>query len=221
MNAPESIHELMSKAEALSGFTLGELADKYKAVVPKDLLFEKGWIGQFIEACLGATSGSKPEPDFPDLGVELKTIPIDSFGKPLESTFVSVVPLMNLGYESWQQSVVYQKLSHVLWVPIVSTKTLPIAQRICATPILWQPSSEEKLRLQQDWEAVMEKVTQGKIEQLNARHGDILQVRPKAANAKVLTEAIGPDGNKIKTLPRGFYLRSKFTHSILKKYFQM
>ncbi len=37
--------------------------------------------------------------------------------------------------------------------------------------------------------------------------GRVLQIRPKAANNKALTEAIGEFGQPIMTLPRGFYLK--------------
>lgn len=46
-----------------------------------------------LELYLGAMAGSKPEQDFPELGIELKTIPVDAAGKPLETTFVCVAPL--------------------------------------------------------------------------------------------------------------------------------
>jgi len=183
--------------------------------MPDNLLIEKGWIGQFIEQLLGATAGSLPEPDFPQLGVELKTIPIDQHGKPLESTYVSVVHLMNTHREQWQNSLVRKKLANVLWFPIVSLKGVPIQQRMVATPVLWSPTPQQEAILRCDWEDAMEKVMLGQLGQLNSRFGEALQIRPKAANASVLTDAIGPDGDIIKTLPRGFYLRSNFTQAVL------
>ena len=44
----------------------------------------------------------------------------------------------------------------------------------------------------------------GQVERITARHGEVLQLRPKAANSKALTEAIGAQGEPILTLPRGF-----------------
>jgi DNA mismatch repair protein MutH len=67
---PESIEELISRAEALAGFTLGELAQQHAAKLPPNLLLEKGWVGQFFEQLLGASAGSLPEPDFPHLGAK-------------------------------------------------------------------------------------------------------------------------------------------------------
>ncbi|NVK21922.1 MAG: DNA mismatch repair endonuclease MutH [Kangiellaceae bacterium] len=211
--------QLLDKAQSLAGFTLGELASKYQADVPTHLLREKGWIGQFIEYLLGAKSGSLAQPDFPELGIELKTIPIDRYGRPLESTYVSVVPLNNLAGLSWHNSVVRHKLLHVLWLPIIAEKEIPIEQRQIAMPFLWHPSQQQEQLLQQDFEDVIETVAMGKIDQIDARFGELMQVRPKAANSKALTEAIGPDGETILTLPRGFYLRPQFTRSILDEQF--
>ncbi|WP_246128499.1 DNA mismatch repair endonuclease MutH [Pleionea sediminis] len=213
---PKTTKELMTRAESLAGFKLSNIAEKYAAQLPETLKLEKGWIGQFIEFILGASSGSLPQPDFPNLGIELKTIPIDETGKPLESTYVSVVHLINNQGETWENSLVKRKLNHVLWVPIISTKNLAIKDRVVATPLLWQPTPEQEATLRSDWEETMEKVMLGELGQLNSRFGQALQVRPKAANSKILTDAIGSDGEVIKTLPRGFYLRSNFTHSILK-----
>lgn len=215
----ESPQALLDYAQSFAGFTLGELCERYKEQVPQQLLHKKGWVGQFLEMILGATSGSLAQPDFPELGVELKTLPIDEQGRPLESTYVSVVPLMNIQGLRWENSVVRHKLMHVLWIPIVASRDIPIEDRQIAMPFLWQPTQEEEQTLKQDFEDVLDQVAMGRIEQLDARLGDILQVRPKAANSKALTDAIGSDGTTIKTLPRGFYLRPQFTKRCLQQQF--
>lgn len=207
--------ELLEKAQSLSGFTLGELAEKYQSELPSHLLREKGRIGQFFEYLLGATSGSLAQPDFVELGVELKTLPIDSSGRPLESTYVSVVPLKDLQGLHWHNSVVRHKLLKVLWIPILAERTIPIEQRQVAMPFIWQPTAQQESLLRKDFEDTIETVALGQIEQIDARFGEVMQVRPKAANAKALTEAIGPEGETIKTLPRGFYLRPSFTGEII------
>ncbi|AUD79835.1 DNA mismatch repair endonuclease MutH [Kangiella profundi] len=211
--------ELLEKAQSLSGFTLGELAEKYQSELPSHLLREKGRIGQFFEYLLGATSGSLAQPDFVELGVELKTLPIDSSGRPLESTYVSVVPLKDLQGLHWHNSVVRHKLLKVLWIPILAERTIPIEQRQVAMPFIWQPTAHQEGLLRKDFEDTIETVALGQIEQIDARFGEVMQVRPKAANAKALTEAIGPEGETIQTLPRGFYLRPSFTRGILETNF--
>lgn len=215
----ENPQSLLDYAQSFAGFTLGELCERYKEQIPQQLLHKKGWVGQFLEMILGATSGSLAQPDFPEIGVELKTLPIDELGRPLESTYVSVLPLTNIQGLRWENSVVRHKLMHVLWIPIVASRDIAIENRQIAMPFLWQPTREEESVLKKDFEDVLDQVSMGRIEQVDARLGDILQVRPKAANSKALTDAIGPDGSTIKTLPRGFYLRPQFTKQCLLKQF--
>ncbi|MGL4506999.1 MAG: MutH/Sau3AI family endonuclease, partial [Aeromonas sobria] len=99
---PQSEQELLSRAYAMAGFTLAQLAAEAGVAVPRDLRRDKGWVGQLIELQLGASAGSRPEQDFPDLGIELKTIPIDPQGKPLETTFVCVAPLIGVSGQRWE-----------------------------------------------------------------------------------------------------------------------
>ena len=218
-SAPNSIAQLQQRADQLAGLTLGELAASMNIRVPPNFKREKGWTGQLLEMCLGAEAGSKAEQDFPQLGVELKTIPIDSNGKPLETTYVCYAPLTNIAGVEWQQSNVKNKLHKVLWVPIDGRREIPPAQRVVATPFLWSPSIEQEEQLRRDWEELMDKIALGQIESITARHGQYMQLRPKAANGKALTDAIGKNGQLTQTRPRGFYLRKEFTKQILQTYF--
>ena len=121
---PKSEAELLVRAQNLAGMTLGEIAESMNIAVPKDLKREKGWIGLLLEQVLGASAGSRPEPDFPHLGIELKSLPINYQGKPLETTFVCVAPLTGLVGASWQTSHIRNKLARVLWIPVVSERNI-------------------------------------------------------------------------------------------------
>lgn len=215
----DTIDQLLEKAENLAGYTLGELADTLNIATPLSLKKEKGWIGQLLELALGASAGSKPEQDFPEIGVELKTLPLSNQLSPLESTFVCTAPLLYQQQVTWETSNVCNKLSTVLWIPIIGDRQQSIATRSIGHAWLWQPSIREQLVLQQDWNEIMELISIGRIETISARHGQALQLRPKAANGRSLTDAIGQDGTMIKTRPRGFYLRSTFTAELVKKQF--
>jgi len=214
---PTTEKELWQRANSIAGLSLAELADTLHFSVPANLRREKGWIGQLIEACLGAHAASKPEPDFPILGIELKTIPINNNGQPYETTFVSTIPLLKIGQQQWHDSIVYRKLKHVLWIPIVSEKNMSVGEYIIASPLLWRPSAQQEHILRQDWEELRDMLSLGQLEQITAKHGHYLQVRPKGANAKSLCWGIGSTGEPIQTLPRGFYLRTSFTREILKE----
>ncbi|MCW9717052.1 DNA mismatch repair endonuclease MutH [Avibacterium sp. 21-599] len=217
-NSPYSEQALLSLAQSLAGLTFGEVAKGLNIAVPANLKRDKGWVGILLESALGATAGSKAEQDFAHLGIELKTIPIDRQGKPLETTFVSLAPLVQNSGITWQSSHVRHKLSKVLWIPIEGERNIPLAERHIGQPILWQPSYEQEQRLQQDWEELMEYIVFGRLDEITAHLGEVLQLRPKGANRKSLTKGIGRNGEMIDTLPLGFYLRKNFTHEILQQF---
>ncbi|MBW8191764.1 DNA mismatch repair endonuclease MutH [Neiella marina] len=219
MQAPESIDQLSARAQAIAGLSLAELADQFDQPVPADFSRHKGWGGMLIELALGATAGSKPEPDFPELGVELKTLPISSTGQPLETTFVCVAPMLDASRQQWHTSSFRKKVAHVLWVPVLADKGMSPAQRQIGSPFLWQLSGEQEQVLKRDWQELTDLLALGQISQINAHFGEYLQLRPKAANGSVRTQAFGEHGELIQTQPKGFYLRTSFTSWILRQQF--
>lgn len=215
---PQTEQALLERAKQIAGLTLGELATELHISVPPNLKRDKGWVGTLIEIALGASAGSKAEQDFSHLGIELKTIPINAAGKPLETTFVSLAPLVQNTGITWENSHVKHKLSKVLWIPVEGERQLPLAQRHIGAPILWQPNARQAQQLRQDWEELMEYIVLGQLDKINARLGEVLQLRPKGANSRALTKGIGPHGELIDTLPLGFYLRKNFTEEILQDF---
>lgn len=215
MNIPSSEEELLERAQNLAGLTLGEIANKAGISIPKDLKRNKGWIGLLFEHVLGASASSRPEPDFPQLGIELKSLPINEHAKPLETTFVSVAPLTGLTGITWQNCYVRKKLSKVLWIPVITLKHLPLTERIVGSPFLWSPNHEEERLLAQDWQELTDMIVLGDVENIQGKHGQVMQLRPKAANSKAKTQAFDKNGKPFMTLPRGFYLKINFTQALL------
>lgn len=217
--APTTEVELQQRIDAIAGLTVTELATQCGIQVPADLRSHKGWLGDLAERALGCDAASLSEPDFMALGIELKTLPVNAKGLVQESTYICSVPLKNTAQHQWQTSCVYKKLRHVLWLPVQASPDIPLAERYIGTGLLWRATENELAALERDWQELMGIITLGEFESLSAQHGDILQIRPKAANARVLVDAIGPDGKIIQTLPRGFYLRPHFTNHLLEQHF--
>lgn len=219
--SPKNEAELLTRAQNLAGMTLGEIAAMISVEVPKDLKREKGWIGLLLEQVLGASAGSRPEPDFPHLGIELKSLPINYQGKPLETTFVCVAPLTGLVGAQWQTSHIRNKLARVLWIPVISERSIAVAERIVGTAFIWSPSPEEEHLLALDWQELTDMIVLGNVENIHGKHGQVLQLRPKAANSHAKTQAFNRHGQPFMTLPRGFYLKTAFTQALLNKYLRI
>jgi DNA mismatch repair protein MutH len=211
---PLSEKELLESASEIAGKTLQQIANQQGLATPDNQLHHKGWVGQLLELSLGATAGSRPEPDFQHIGIELKTIPLNRSGSPKETTFVCAINLTNIE-SHWENSLVKHKLSRVLWVPIEADPEIPLAARRVGSAILWSPDKDQDSILRRDWEELMDMISMGELEQITAHQGQYLQVRPKAANARTLTKGIDSEGEEILTLPRGFYLRATLTNQIL------
>ncbi len=201
----------MARCRAIEGYSFGQLAQQLQLLIPEQSIQRKGWIGSALEKTLGTTAGNQSLPDFVELGIEVKTLPINALCMPAESTFVTSIPLLTVHQQIWETSQCWAKLKRVLWILIEADPKLPFAHRRIGNAILWSPSLAEQRVLMQDWLELTAMITQGKLHELNARMGVYLQVRPKAANAKSLCYGMDEFGQKILTLPRGFYLRSTFT----------
>ena len=203
----------MERANRLAGRRLADVADAMELPIPPDLRGHKGWIGHVLERALGATAGSDAGPDFPALGIELKTIPVDDAARPKESTWVCTAPLDGTMSTTWERSHARAKLAVVLWVPIVGDG--PPGERRIGTPVPWTPTPEQEATLRRDWEDISSLIRGGELERLDARLGAALQLRPKAASSRDATPFLDASGDWVETGPRGYYLRASFTRQIL------
>jgi DNA mismatch repair protein MutH len=200
---PRDEAELLSRAAALRG-----------TPVEAGGVHGKGKVGELVERALGATGGSSATWDFPHLHVELKTIPVDAqSGTPRESTFVCAVSLVDADRAEWAASWVRAKLSRVLWVPV---EVHADGARRVGEARLWSPTREQEGVLADDFDEILGRVGMGDVEGVTARLGRWLQLRPKAAHGRVRTVVPAADGERVATVPRGFYLRALFTGAILR-----
>jgi DNA mismatch repair protein MutH len=208
---PRSAEELLGRARALAGSTVQALALRTGVDLGEDGVRTKGQVGALVERALGATGGPAATWDFPELGVELKTVPMGGGGIPRESTFVCTLSLGDAESAEWGSSWVRAKLSRVLWVPVHGAGV----DRRLGEPLLWAPTPAQERGLAADFEEIVGRIGAGGIESVGGRLGRWLQVRPKAADGASRTTAWGPEGEAVRTVPRGFYLRARFTAAIL------
>lgn len=207
--------ELLTRCQGIEALSFQHLATSLGLSLPATALQRKGWLGQAVELALGATAGNKARPDFEGLGIELKTLPINHLGKAAESTFISTIPLLTLHQQVFADSQCYAKLKRVLWLPVEGSRDIPFAARRIGRGFLWSPTPEQVAILERDWTEFALLIGTGRLAEIDARMGDYLQVRPKAANGRSLCYAYDELGEKMMTLPRGFYLRAGFTSTLL------
>lgn len=213
--APNNEVELLTRCSEIEGLSFEQLAARLGVSVPQTPAQRKGWLGLLVEKALGTTAGTEAMPDFHHLGIELKTLPINARGTPVESTFVTSINLLTIHHESWETSQCFSKLKHVLWLPIEGDERIAFKHRRIGRAFLWSAMQDEEDVLKHDWTELSFMLGGGYLADVDARMGVYLQVRPKAANSRSVCYGFDTEGNKILTLPRGFYLRPSFTEKIL------
>jgi DNA mismatch repair protein MutH len=154
---PPDCEALLAHATSLCGLQIGAIAAALNVDPPSDFGAAKGFVGELIERALGASAGNDATPDFPHLGVELKTIPLRADGSPTESTWVTRVPLSGVAVSlPFEQSTVGIKLNHVLWLPIEAERS-PLDRRV-GRAVLWRPSVEERSAIVADYDELMARI---------------------------------------------------------------
>jgi DNA mismatch repair protein MutH len=208
---PKTEAELLARCALIEGMTFSQLGAQFGAVFPQSAQQRKGWLGQLLEPVLGTDAGNQAEPDFRGLSIELKTLPMGASGTPTESTYITSIPLLTIHQQTWHTSECYAKLKRILWIPVEGDTSIPYGQRRIGHAFIWSPDKEQEAVLESDWNHLTTQISTGYLEALDASVGEYLQIRPKGANARSLCYGFDADGNRVKTLPRGFYLRTRFT----------
>jgi len=172
-------------------------------------------MGHVLELTLGVRPNGAAGPDFPALGVELKSVPVNALGNPTASTWVTLAPLDGSLSVPWAQSSVRAKLQKVLWIPILGDG--PPSERRVGQPLWWLLDETDDRVLQDDWDLLTERIAEGAWTRLTAREGVALQLRPKAARANDWVWALDEEGEWVRTTPLGFYLRQRFTRRLFSR----
>src|SRR4051812_17519262 len=209
---------LLAHAHALVGTELGEIADGLGLPVPHGQVRTKGWPGQILERELGVEAGGVRGPDFAALGIELKTVPVDTDLTPRESTAVCQIDPIAIAADSWETSYVREKLQRVLFVALeVPADDDSVGARRVAGVRLWSPDAVEERALRTDFELfVRGYFRRGRTSEITGHLGEVMQVRPKGKNARDLRDGYDADGNPTRVGKCGFYLRPSFVAAILR-----
>ncbi|HEX4404487.1 MAG TPA: MutH/Sau3AI family endonuclease [Polyangia bacterium] len=218
-SSEQTLAELLAHARALVGVELAELADALGLPVPAGRVRTKGWSGRILELELGVAPGGARGPDFAALGVELKTVPVDAAGVPLESTAVCQIDPVAIAAESWDGSYVRAKLARVLFVALeVPTGARSVGERRVSAVRLWTPDAREERQLRADFELFVRGFFRlGRADDITGHLGTALQVRPKGRNAADTRDGYDADGAPTRVGKCGFYLRPSFVAAILKR----
>lgn len=214
---PQSVATLQERLEHILGRSIAELSALALLEPPRQSSGAKGYVGQLIELFLGAHSHNRPDPDFIDLGIELKTMPVGFDLMPQESTFVCSATINPRFMVPFTQSALYHKLKHVLFVLILAPKSvkLTLGERRVLGYFFFQLQEPYFKTIETDYNEFQEMIFAGHAREIDGSMGTLVQLRPKATHANEVICITDSEGNRTYTKPRGYYLRTSFTRELV------
>lgn len=166
-----TIEELRARAKELNGKYIAELH-------PKLYTKDKGAIGKIIEEFgFGIKNNSESRPDFAEIGVELKVVPLKTNSKGLsvkERTKVCLINFNQIVQSKWENSHAKNKLNHVLFVFFHYNKDNHLQSQIKDFYLFELKNQLEEPIIQSDWERTKQLVLAGRAHQLSESQNKIL-----------------------------------------------
>lgn len=160
--------ELLTYAQQAETLTFGEI-DKYSRLDNKNL---KGGLGQIIEeSYFEYEINSNKDPDFKNLGVELKVTPIKELKNGLisakERLVLNIINYQEEYLNTFETSSFSTKNTELLIMFYLWRKEWERSDYPIIKAILHTFPHEDLLIIKQDWETIVEKIKNGKAHELS------------------------------------------------------
>ncbi|WP_445712093.1 MutH/Sau3AI family endonuclease [Flavobacterium sp.] len=207
---------------SIENYSKGLLNKSLRDLYGKDLekvYSGKGKLGQLVEHLyFGYKPNSKPEPDFPDAGVELKTTPIKKNSKGLVSKERLVFNIIDFEEEykySFKESSFWKKNSLLLLLFYLYENEKLEIDYIFKIARLWRfPLTDLKI-IKDDWSTIVTKIKKGKAHEIS--EGDTLYLGACTKGSTALKSKRSQPFSKEYAQQRAFSLKSKYLNFIISK----
>ena len=171
----ETEEDLMFFAKKLEGKRFSEICKSIGMLDENHRKHTKGVAAKVIETeYFGIPSNSSENPDFEDLGIELKVSPLRYLDRvnlytTKERNVIKMVDYNEIAeVDHWTNLKVSQKLKRVLYVLYVHDNNVSAWDWKVVKTFLWSPNSIQSEKIQTDYEIMRKKVLLGE----NLREGD-------------------------------------------------
>ncbi len=204
------------------GKTIGEIKDELNIERNKMV---KGASGLIIENLLGLENNNRDEADIPEIGCEIKILPLqknkDGSIKAKEPTAIQMINYIEVAKETWETAKIRGKIALTFWVVYLAKKngkSLNQNDYVIVDYFLDHPNDIQNSIFKNDWEEIQKFIITGHADQLSCSMGRFLEPKTKGANSNDKTDAPDGKGGTIKARRRAFYYNE---HSITRRIIQI
>ena len=164
----KNINELKSFYNKFSGKNLSSIEDYIKVNYPEiSISTNKGVVGQILEALIGNSPNSNPNPDVENLDIELKVLPLRKVSnkiQPKERSKIKSINYNKIVDEEWKKSSVRNKLKKILFLMYehpIGKSYKDWKELVFKGTLLYVLSEENENTVRDDWNKIQSKVISG------------------------------------------------------------
>lgn len=219
----ETVKDLIMYAKEAEGKYLYEIDKKDMLEKPN----KKGLVGAIIEeSYFGIETNNRPEPDFADVGIELKSTGIEPYKKQdgyraKERLVLNIINYNNEVKNDFYSSSFWLKNNKILlffYTYVRNKEGKPdYPNFIIKKTILHEFSESDLIIIKKDWEIINNKIKAGLAHELSEKDTDYLAACTKGKNALSVKEQ--PHSN-IMAKQRAYSLKQGYMTSLVKKYIE-
>lgn len=178
----------------------------------------KGNFGQILEKFyFGYEPNSDAEPDFKEVGIELKSSPLKTLKnrefRSKERLVLNIINYLEVYKEEFDTSSFWKKNAHLLLVFYLHDKDSDLLDYIIKLVDDWQYPNEDLKIIKRDWEFINQKIKDGKAHELS--EGDTFYLGACTKGSTALKSFRNQPFNKKQAKQRAYSLKGGYVNHII------
>lgn len=222
----EVLNPLFNIITNAKGKTIGQIKDSL--FIGDKCKMKKGASGLIVENLLGIENNNRDEADLPQIGCEIKILPLqknrDGSIKAKEPTAIQMINYCEVAKETWETAKLRSKINLTLWVVyLAKVDGIPKSQDdyVIVDYFLDLPSDIQNGVFKTDWEEIQSYIKRGDADKLSCSMGIYLEPKTKGANNQDKTDAPDGKGGIIRARRRAFYYKKNYTNTQIIPYLDL
>lgn len=210
------LFEIVTKSK---GKTIGQIKDELN--IERNRMV-KGASGLIVENLLGIENNNRDEADIPEIGCEIKILPLQKNRngsiKAKEPTAIQMINYMEVAKETWETAKLRGKIALTFWVVYLAKEnghSLNQNDYKIVDYFLDHPNDIQNGIFKKDWEEIQTYIKAGRADQLSCSMGEYLEPKTKGANNQDTTDAPNGKGGTLKARRRAFYYKKNYTNTAI------
>ncbi|MBP5722915.1 MAG: hypothetical protein J6X18_05005 [Bacteroidales bacterium] len=214
----EALQPLFKIIKNVKGKTIGQIKDEL--FIGDKCKMKKGASGLIVENLLGIENNNRDEADLPEIGCEVKILPLqvnrNGDVKAKEPTAIQMINYCQVAKETWETAKLRSKINITFWVVYLAKehgKKLNQDDYVIVDYFLDHPTPAQLSVFQKDWEDIQAFILRGDADKLSCSMGVFIEPKTKGANNQDKTIAPDGKGGTISARRRAFYYKKNYTNT--------